>query len=101
MANTFFNKLKWFGMYVILFVLIKHGISLGKHHYCHRSLLNTIMSAGSPICILATKLEYGMDNTLIWALMIFYRQFIYNGLHNFIPNNTYQLTSSNRAIKSS
>ena len=109
MANTFFNKLIRFGTYVILFVLIKHGIALGKHLYCHRSLLNTILHTGNPICILATRIEYGMDNTLIWAWMIFYRQFIHNGLfsfipndfHRFRPNDVYQRSRSNRAIKSS
>jgi len=109
MANTFFNKLFRFSTYFILFVLIKHGIALGKHHYCHRSLLNTILHTGNPICILATRIEYGMDNTLIWAGMIFYRQFIHNGLfsfipndfHRFKPNDVYRRYRSNRAIKSS
>ena len=97
-----FNRVINSIMYIVIYVAIRHAIAEAKYRYCHGSLLKTLISSGSPLCMLANKVNYEMDQYVIGLVLLFnVRHGFFNYFGSTIPGNTYQKFRSHLQLKSS
>jgi len=65
-----YNRLLSVGLSIIFYVVIRHSIAEAKYRYCHGSLLATLVSSGNPLCMLANRVNYEMDQYVIGLILL-------------------------------
>ena len=82
-------------MSIILYVVIRHAIAEAKYRYCHGSLLATLVSSGNPLCMLANRINYEMDQYVIGLILLLN---VRSKMFNFFGTNE---INTNLRLKSS